>query len=1027
MQSTCIRRSLQHNGKVPLTDRSSPTLQCCIYRTDSRQGILSLPLTVLNFALFLFPFLLEPLLTRDGICISLDPLAVPAIATVCIWGNTWTAPLQRETGTISAVSLVTGVWTLELSSEALTRYPYLSAPTYLDGPSVSQALWHFAACLLVLHYRLAHADASLPIRARLWQSQFGSSPAAAAAAAATECQIPQMVPDGLDSLTSDSTTIPTVSTVSIGGLQILGQPLLETRVGHILRKTAYAVTAVVPRPSTYGLAVSKTQPCKLKLICRPRCIRRPAAPVLPPPGSYLRSLTSCLVANMQHADCRLALFLKVVQSPRAHQSLTQMSPTFGTNRRSSVHVKMALVRGKIQIGKSSSRRRRWCGSLANIESDQQPPPTLHHSTSDSNSAVTLYIGCRALRSPFRRLPPTNSRSGDLTSLWDVSGARLDISTRRRLLLRRSIIGDTIDKRCPPSFSLQGRQYVPGFPTLLGGMTGMSKVYVPLHARKWSSMFSVPILSTPRTKQRKAERTGKTRQTGASRLASNVFSLLQPIGSRARKKVAKDEPLTSWQHFSIASHGIQISHRNFSMHKGRPMIDTTAIGLDSTRLASGKPARQRMKRPRIESLDDLHSSQLEQDVKTLKQGWERRFLEASWHSRVRFLPASLLWMNPRSLLSQVPGMFTSDGYLAVKAHSNAGHYDIQWTGKQSSIAFSESRLSTNPNILNYTGDKDWDKLASSLLPGMISVLAVDEEHARGKSMPPQSITQRPRPTDNGYLHDASAICLLIVALVQVGPTVAYCRGLVVWCRPLLIPNEPEAGPFFTDHRADLLHMRHNLLQRSRHFFSPLASTYIRSVSFAEESGNDGIGTLLIPPPLGKQCHWLEAEHSLRPVWPRRANAQAGLLTLAFFGGNPGLCTYSVSASHRLFEEEEEKIRTPACHSRRVYELRVFDETSPRATASSIPTLLMLLSVLPTTNYSHAITTTEDPPKSQSGPYLASYSPPQSRDVEQRFPDRQSHDTRIPFLTQTACCITNKPLFDTYYHSYPYQEYLSSRAS
>ncbi|KAK1483496.1 hypothetical protein CTAM01_13376 [Colletotrichum tamarilloi] len=159
-----------------------------------------------------------------------------------------------------------------------------------------------------------------------------------------------MVPDGLDSLTSDSTTIPTVSTVSIGGLQILGQPLLETRVGHILRKTAYAVTAVVPRPSTYGLAVSKTQP-----------------------------------SNMQHADCRLALFLKVVQSPRAHQSPTQMSPTFGTNRRSSVHVKMALVRGKIQIGKSSSRRRRWCGSLANIESDQQPPPTLHHSTSDSNS------------------------------------------------------------------------------------------------------------------------------------------------------------------------------------------------------------------------------------------------------------------------------------------------------------------------------------------------------------------------------------------------------------------------------------------------------------------------------------------------------------------------------------------------------------------------------------------------------------------------------------------------------------------
>lgn len=38
-----------------------------------------------------------------------------------------------------------------------------------------------------------------------------------------------------------------------------------------------------------------------------------------------------------------------------------------------------------------------------------------------------------------------------------------------------------------------------------------------------------------------------------------------------------------------------------------MRDTTTIGLDwtgldSTRLATGKPARQRMKRPRIESLD-----------------------------------------------------------------------------------------------------------------------------------------------------------------------------------------------------------------------------------------------------------------------------------------------------------------------------------------------------------------------------------------------------------------------------------------
>ncbi|KAK1728234.1 uncharacterized protein BDZ83DRAFT_609613 [Colletotrichum acutatum] len=180
----------------------------------------------------------------------------------------------------------------------------------------------------------------------------------------------------------------------------------------------------VPGLQAYGLAVSKTPPCKSELICRPSCTSRPAAPVMPP-GSYLRSLTSCLVADMQHADRRLALFLKVVRPPPVHQSLPQMSslpPTFGTNRRSSVHVKMALVRGKIQIGKSSSRRRWWCGSVANVESDQGPPQSRHHSTSNSNfcpfrshhmpgnrpAAVTLYIDRRALRRSFRRLTPTGS-------------------------------------------------------------------------------------------------------------------------------------------------------------------------------------------------------------------------------------------------------------------------------------------------------------------------------------------------------------------------------------------------------------------------------------------------------------------------------------------------------------------------------------------------------------------------------------------------------------------------------------------
>ncbi|KXH36277.1 hypothetical protein CNYM01_09565 [Colletotrichum nymphaeae SA-01] len=133
---------------------------------------------------------------------------------------------------MSAVSLATGLWTLEPSSEALTRYSYLSAPTYLDGVRSTETLnrissphasylnppflKRFAACLLVPHYRLAHANAPLPavhsgyaltsppfepagwtlelerqIRARLWQSQFGSSSssAAAEAAEAAECQI----------------------------------------------------------------------------------------------------------------------------------------------------------------------------------------------------------------------------------------------------------------------------------------------------------------------------------------------------------------------------------------------------------------------------------------------------------------------------------------------------------------------------------------------------------------------------------------------------------------------------------------------------------------------------------------------------------------------------------------------------------------------------------------------------------------------------------------------------------------------
>ncbi|EXF85062.1 hypothetical protein CFIO01_09628 [Colletotrichum fioriniae PJ7] len=67
---------------------------------------------------------------------------------------------------------------LELSSGALTRYPYLSAPTYLHGVRSTEtlnrisslhaslgppSLKHFAACLLVPHSRLAHANAPLPL------------------------------------------------------------------------------------------------------------------------------------------------------------------------------------------------------------------------------------------------------------------------------------------------------------------------------------------------------------------------------------------------------------------------------------------------------------------------------------------------------------------------------------------------------------------------------------------------------------------------------------------------------------------------------------------------------------------------------------------------------------------------------------------------------------------------------------------------------------------------------------------------
>lgn len=196
------------------------------------------------------------------------------------------------------------------------------------------------------------------IRARLWQSRYGSSSSSSAVAAAAECQIPQSDPDGLDSWPSESNTILQVLTVSIGGLQIPGQPLRRPELDISCARQPMLSLHWYAGLQTYGLAVSKTPPCKSKLICRASCTRRPAAPVMPP-GSYLRSLTSCLVANMQHVEYRLALFLKVVQPPPAHQSLPQMSSlpsTFGTNRRSSVHVKMALVRGKIQIGKSSSRR-----------------------------------------------------------------------------------------------------------------------------------------------------------------------------------------------------------------------------------------------------------------------------------------------------------------------------------------------------------------------------------------------------------------------------------------------------------------------------------------------------------------------------------------------------------------------------------------------------------------------------------------------------------------------------------------------
>ncbi|KAK1483497.1 hypothetical protein CTAM01_13377 [Colletotrichum tamarilloi] len=85
-------------------------------------------------------------------------------------GNTSTAPLQRETGTISAVSLVTGVWTLELSSEALTRYPYLSAPTYLDGVRSTETLNRISsphASPSALRFSSTLALCGLPPRASL--------------------------------------------------------------------------------------------------------------------------------------------------------------------------------------------------------------------------------------------------------------------------------------------------------------------------------------------------------------------------------------------------------------------------------------------------------------------------------------------------------------------------------------------------------------------------------------------------------------------------------------------------------------------------------------------------------------------------------------------------------------------------------------------------------------------------------------------------------------------------------------------
>ncbi|KAG7078060.1 hypothetical protein JMJ76_0015297 [Colletotrichum scovillei] len=76
--------------------------------------------------------------------------------------------------------------------------------------------------------------------------------------------------------------------------------------------------------------------------------------------------------------------------------------------------------------------------------------------------------------------------------------------------------------------------------------------------------------------------------------------------------------------------------------------------------------------------------------------------------------------------------------------------------------------------------------------MISVLAADQEHARGKSMPPKSITQRPQPT---------AICttllqsaLLIVALVKSGPLSPTVVEL--WCGAVRLSflTNPRPGPF-----------------------------------------------------------------------------------------------------------------------------------------------------------------------------------------------------------------------------------------